>query len=1134
MQADETSSNPVADAESQKGEGTMADAERAIDAAPTKLEQKLKCICLNKNIDLDNPHVRIVVGVVTAVVLIIFFAPLVAMSGSSDSVERVVVGSGYGGCSTAATRRELAQLTRSATGNTGACVGGGDVATCTGDVIQVFPFALEFAEAEKFCVDMGGHLASVHNQAEMDALKAATQQSGVTNAVLIGAHEPSGQWAYTDSSPIDMNFMNTLRPGRIAKQTPTSPIAYLRNHPTARVGDPMMPYDNYQQNEDEMAYCGPRCCAAPGRETWGMACCSDDPTARAGDSASGRQDIEWVRSPPGTGDVVGYNFLTDTNTDPSRGHTGVGQCRCCEGMHDWGRRDSGLTTEHFACKFGPDSASDVSAASCSTTTMRQELADLAMASSSANTGATASNGDTIQVFPLALRFDDAERFCTDFGGHLASIRNDADFRALDDAVEMSGVGDAVFVGAYEEHIDQHWMWTDGTPMDMTFLTTHAWGFDNYQENNEDEVAYCGLQCNLNHGWGTDGAAGFHDWGRRDDGVTSQQFACRFSSNGVVSQYSCPDSAASEKQCGANYLRRQVSTLTANSQTNVQDGITLSNGDRLQVFPFALKFTQADQFCQDVGGNLASIRDEDDYAKLELATRQAGVTNAVFVGAFNENDPIDPVAGPTAEQHLKDTCNSAQGDWKWVDGTPWNSAMCDFVNSHLMGTMNNGQDEDQMVYCGDACLSVPERSGWVEAGLAAGFYDWGNKEAGTVSEHFACRIPAAALEVMDATPCPDEVLRLELAQLTRSSANNRGVTTGNGDLMLVYPMALVFDEAEQFCVDLGGHLASIHTPGEYLALEAATAMSGVTDAVFIGGYEDECHAGTMGAECSSNAGEQGTSFQVGTATSSEACIAAVSGATARIACARADLSDPDADVSKRSCEAAGQCHYIAGWQWTDGSNMNLPWIETLRPGTIQQCGCHRSEGGWVPDAATPGSPMYPFDNYGQNENEMAYCGPACCAVPSRANWGAECCVEDNMPPGFREGDSGAKWRAPVPPGTTTDQISDADLPFAGMTNSHGEVVWRRCTQACYDDDVEMPGHCRFDALNPNIGWGTCASDACAKLPGCEEDVPCNPGRPGFPVGCTNSPNPAKCNGTAAPVTQLVSLGPVNSRVSHCWQ
>ena len=74
---------------------------------------------------------------------------------------------------------------------------------------------------------MDGHLASLHTQVEMETLKAATQLSGVTNSVLIGGHEPDSAWVYTDGSNMDMTFMSTLRPGTIAKQTPTSPISFL-------------------------------------------------------------------------------------------------------------------------------------------------------------------------------------------------------------------------------------------------------------------------------------------------------------------------------------------------------------------------------------------------------------------------------------------------------------------------------------------------------------------------------------------------------------------------------------------------------------------------------------------------------------------------------------------------------------------------------------------------------------------------------------------------------------------------------------------------------------------------------------------------------------------------------------------
>ena len=102
------------------------------------------------------------------------------------------------------------------------------------------------------------------------------------------------------------------------------------------------------------------------------------------------------------------------------------------------------------------------------------------------------------------------------------------------------------------------------------------------------MAYCGTGCNLYHGWGLAGAKGFHDWGRRDDGVTTQQFACRFAGDGTLGQYACPDSAVfAQKQCGANHMRRQVAQLTSNSAGNSLDGLELAGGDRIQVMPFAL-------------------------------------------------------------------------------------------------------------------------------------------------------------------------------------------------------------------------------------------------------------------------------------------------------------------------------------------------------------------------------------------------------------------------------------------------------------------------------------------------------------------------------------------------------------------
>lgn len=97
----------------------------------------------------------------------------------------------------------------------------------------------------------------------------------------------------------------------------------------------------------------------------------------------------------------------------------------------------------------------------------------------------------------------------------------------------------------------------------------------------------------------------------------------------------------------------------------------------------------------------------------------------------------------------------------------------------------------------------------------GFYDVGRRDAGTVTEHFACRIPVdvttcttrkqtnlpsqyhpqgclrlkdclhlQVLSSLDATPCSVEVLRTELAQITRSGAHNTGIELASGERMIV--------------------------------------------------------------------------------------------------------------------------------------------------------------------------------------------------------------------------------------------------------------------------------------------------------------------------------------------------------------
>ena len=158
----------------------------------------------------------------------------------------------------------------------------------------------------------------IHDDNEMEALKRATDLAGVTNAVLIGGFEDTladgtkGPWQWTDGTDMDMAFMNRQRQGRIARQSETSPVDLAGRAP----GSPVQPYDNYNQDEDQMAYCGPACCAAPGRELWGVACCTD---------TGPNPDVDWIHEDPNdlTSETIDYIFHDPEGSQP-------GSCRCCE------------------------------------------------------------------------------------------------------------------------------------------------------------------------------------------------------------------------------------------------------------------------------------------------------------------------------------------------------------------------------------------------------------------------------------------------------------------------------------------------------------------------------------------------------------------------------------------------------------------------------------------------------------------------------------------------------------------------------------------------------------------------------------------------------------------------------------
>ena len=80
-----------------------------------------------------------------------------------------------------------------------------------GDSIMVYPFGMHFRQAQCFCKSLNnGHLASIHDEMEYQALEAAAKLAGVTTAIFVGGHETAeGAWEWTDGTAFDRAWVDT-------------------------------------------------------------------------------------------------------------------------------------------------------------------------------------------------------------------------------------------------------------------------------------------------------------------------------------------------------------------------------------------------------------------------------------------------------------------------------------------------------------------------------------------------------------------------------------------------------------------------------------------------------------------------------------------------------------------------------------------------------------------------------------------------------------------------------------------------------------------------------------------------------------------------------------------------------------
>ncbi|XP_072174209.1 macrophage mannose receptor 1-like [Diadema setosum] len=230
------------------------------------------------------------------------------------------------------------------------------------------------------------------------------------------------------------------------------------------------------------------------------------------------------------------------------------------------------------------------------------------------------------------------------------------------------------------------------------------------------------------------------------------------------------------------------------------------------------FDDAQTYCEQFDANLMDVKDEDEQTLLVDLVIEAGLDSWIGYRTDNgknnfewtsgatwnyqkwgPNEPGDEVEQEFINQQLSSLSQSGienlwfgisdvehDGTIQWADGTEL--APDDYQNWASHTTPVNREDENQ-------CGSIYTES-------SNGQWDYGD----CINEYsFACKIrEGSAVKPVDPDVptgyCPEHWYHYEN---NCYYINNTGIT---------------FDEAEQICVDYGGHLASIHSGGEMSFIE----------------------------------------------------------------------------------------------------------------------------------------------------------------------------------------------------------------------------------------------------------------------------------------------------------------------------
>ncbi len=250
--------------------------------------------------------------------------------------------------------------------------------------------------------------------------------------------------------------------------------------------------------------------------------------------------------------------------------------------------------------------------------------------------ATEYNGNYYLFVPKTCSWQEAKMYCEGLGGHLATITSQGEDEFCYQMWNNSGYNEGCWLGATDSKVEGVWEW----------ITSEAWNYTHWGSvepnggTGSNYLDYYKLKSVYPNG----------EWNDSGNEVKNA-FICEWEQEDIA------------------YVKSTYGYITGSSV--IYNNAFYFNGNIYKIFEYGMSSAEAEAYCQQLGGHLATITSKEED--------QALYTYVFRIGNFN------CVLGGSDEK--------TEGLWEWVTGEAFNYA------NWSEGEPNNQNGEDFIQYDG---------------------------------------------------------------------------------------------------------------------------------------------------------------------------------------------------------------------------------------------------------------------------------------------------------------------------------------------------------------------------------------------------------------------------------------------------